>query len=127
MISGITSGGLKPSAAALDTKEVSEIRQREDEAKAQEQSQPQKPIRDEYIPSDKSEPDSKPEICRGSTDKVDREIEKLKKELEELKQKIGSETDETKIRQLESRLKQVEGELRQKDNDAYRRQHMVTF
>lgn len=158
MISGAAFGGLKPSAAVSDTKEVSGIRQCGNETKAQDQSQPLQPVRDEYIheeeheasgrywvdrdeegklkihfddpqkenmKSEGSEPDSKPEICRGSTDKVDREIEKLKKEREELEQKISSETDETKIKALESRLKQVENELRQKDNDTYRRQHTV--
>ena len=86
---------------------------------------------------DKSEPESKTgapardgadkkaEICRGSTDKVDREIERLKKEKERLKQQISSEKDETKLKKLEEKLAQVERELSQKDNDTYRRQHSV--
>lgn len=65
------------------------------------------------------------EICRSSTDKVDREIEKLKKKLEELQRQLASETDETKRQVLEQKLSQVTQELRQKDNDAYRRQHTV--
>ena len=67
----------------------------------------------------------KGEICRGSTDKVDREIEKLKKKKEELEAKLNTETDESKKKELESRLAQVERELRQKDNDTYRRRHTV--
>ena len=65
----------------------------------------------------------KAEICRGSTDAVDREIEKLKKKREELERQINSETDDTKVKELERKLAQVESELRQKDNDTYRRQH----
>lgn len=79
------------------------------------------------VKTNKSNPDSKPEICHGSTEKVDREIERLKKEQMELKQKISSESDEMKIKELKSRLEQVERELRQKDNDTYRRQHTVFF
>ncbi len=67
----------------------------------------------------------KAETCTGNTDKVDREIEKLKKKKEQLERQISSETDETKKKGLEAKLAQVESELRQKDNDAYRRQHMV--
>lgn len=63
--------------------------------------------------------------CTGSTDRVDREIEKLKKRQKELEQKIGSETDAKKIEKLERELEQVESELREKDNDTYRRQHAV--
>ncbi len=67
--------------------------------------------------------DKKAESCTGSTDKVDREIEKLKKKQEELERQINSETDDAKIKELERKLAQVESELRQKDNDAYRRRH----
>ncbi len=74
-------------------------------------------------PEKKASDSRKAEICRGSTDKVDREIEKLKKKREELERQINSETDETKLKGLKKKLAQVEGELRQKDNDAYRRQH----
>ena len=69
----------------------------------------------------------KPETCTGSTDQVDREIEKLKKEKEQLEQQLNSETDEAKRKELEAKLAQVENELRQKDNDAYRRQHTIIF
>ncbi len=74
-------------------------------------------------PDKKASDSRKAEICRGSTDKVDREIEKLKKKREELERQINSETDGAKIEELEKKLAQVESELRQKDNDAYRRQH----
>lgn len=77
------------------------------------------------VKQNERESGAKPEICCGSTDKVDREIEKLKKEQKELEQKLNSETDETKIKELENRLNEVERELRQKDNDTYRRQHTV--
>jgi len=76
-------------------------------------------------PEKKAADGKKAEICRGSTDKVDREIEKLKKKREELERQISLETDETKIKELERKLTQVEGELRQKDNGTYRRQHTV--
>lgn len=161
MIFGISAGRIESNEAVSDTEKVSKIRRDGEDIKAQDQSQPLKPVKDEYVPEEEQEPigrywmerdeegkmkihfddpdkagadkrkaesgepEAKPEICRGSTDKVDREIEKLKKEQEELVQKISSETDETKIKELESRLAQVERELRQKDNDTYRRQHTV--
>lgn len=61
----------------------------------------------------------------GSTDKVDREIERLKRKREELEAQISREADSAKTERLEKELARVERELRQKDNDAYRRQHMV--
>ena len=67
------------------------------------------------------------ESCTGSTDQVDREIERLKKKKEELEQQINAQTDGDKIKELERKLTQVEHELRQKDNDTYRRQHTVFF
>lgn len=67
----------------------------------------------------------KAEMCRGSTDAVDREIERLKKRREKLEQQIGGETDESKLKKLKQELAQVERELAQKDNDTYRRQHTV--
>lgn len=70
--------------------------------------------------------DKQEKLCTGSTDKVDREIEKLKKKRQELEQRLNAETDEAKIKDLKKKLTQVERELRQKDNDAYRRQH-TTF
>ena len=66
----------------------------------------------------------KPEWCRGSTDKVDREIEKLKKRKSELEGQLRTEQDDRKIQSLERELAQVERELSQKDNDGYRRSHM---
>ena len=79
--------------------------------------------READAPGKKAANGRKAEICRGSTDAVDREIEKLKKKKEELERQINSETDDTKIKELEKKLVQVESELRQKDNDTYRRQH----
>lgn len=67
----------------------------------------------------------KPELCKASTDEVDREIEKLKKRKKEIEGQLRTEQDETKIQSLERELGQVERELSQKDNDAYRRQHTV--
>ncbi|NBI08450.1 hypothetical protein D1641_00245 [Colidextribacter sp. OB.20] len=63
------------------------------------------------------------EVCEGSTDQVDREIEQLKKRRAELEQRLNAETDEAKIKDLERQLTQTERELKQKDNDTYRRQH----
>ena len=68
---------------------------------------------------------NKPEKYMGSTDKVDREIEKLKKRKKELEGQLRTEQDENKVRSLERELAQVERELSQKDNDGYRRQHMT--
>lgn len=81
-------------------------------------------VREEHIPAGLYRRE-KDEICRGSTDKVDREIEKLKRKKEELEASLNTETDETRKKELESKLAQVERELRQKDNDAYRRQRSV--
>ncbi len=66
----------------------------------------------------------KSEKCVGSTDKVDREIEKLKRQKERLEQQLNAETDESKIKELQRKLNQVVNELRRKDNDTYRRSHM---
>ena len=64
------------------------------------------------------------EICVGSTDQVDREIEKLKEKKKQLEQQIKSASgDEKKVRDLEKKLQQVESELNKKDNEGYRRQH----
>ncbi len=67
----------------------------------------------------------KTERYMGSTDKVDREIEKLKKRKSELEGQLRMEQDESKVQSLERELAQVERELSQKDNDGYRRRHMV--
>ncbi len=66
----------------------------------------------------------KEEKCIGSTDKVDREIERLKKRREALEQQLAAATDESEIKNLQNKLKQVESELARKDNDTYRRSHM---
>lgn len=125
MIFGTASGAVSGRSAVRGAEEEIKTR-RTEEVQEQEKKQDDflRPVKDEYIP-EKSEPKRAPEICRGSTDKVDREIEKLKKEKEKLQQQIRSETDETKIKELERKLSQVERELNQKDNDAYRRQHSV--
>ena len=70
-------------------------------------------------------PVKKTESCTGSTDQVDREIDRLKRKRDELKEQISRETDPSKAERLEKMLAQVERELRQKDNDVYRRQHSV--
>ena len=75
-------------------------------------------------PAKKAEGD-KAERCTGSTDRVDREIERLRRRKEALERQIGSQTDGVKIRELERELARTERELAQKDNDAYRRQHAV--
>lgn len=113
---------------------------------------PGRRIRDEYVPrpdrtpesgklpekgeepdknarmADGKEPDKAAEKAegryRGSTDKVDREIEKLKKRKSELEGQLRTEQDDRKIQSLERELAQVERELAQKDNDGYRRSHM---
>lgn len=101
--------------------------------------------RDEYVPGPDRTPESgklpesgeepdkaakkadgkKTERYMGSTDKVDREIEKLKKRKSELEGQLRMEQDESKVQSLERELAQVERELSQKDNDGYRRRHMV--
>lgn len=66
------------------------------------------------------------EECTGSTDQVDREIEKLKERKKQLEQQISAAgEEEKKVKELERKLSQVEAELSRKDNDAYRRQHMT--
>ena len=74
-------------------------------------------------PSKDGKPARSEERCKGSTDKVDREIKRLRKRREELAARLRAEDDPAKAKTLERQLAQVENELRQKDNDAYRRQH----
>lgn len=74
---------------------------------------------------EKKEADGKAERCTGSTDQVDREIERLKRKREELERQISAEPDEVKAKALERKLAQVERELSRKDNDTYRRRHTV--
>lgn len=74
----------------------------------------------------KGEPVKPAEECTGSTDQVDREIEKLKAQKKQLEQQVkAAKGDEKKTKELEKKLAQVEAELNRKDNDAYRKQHMV--
>ena len=74
---------------------------------------------------EKSGSDKNGQSCTCNTDKVDREIEKLKKRKSELEGQLRMEQDESKVQSLERELAQVERELSQKDNDGYRRRHMV--
>ena len=150
MISGIGSNAAQALAAA-GMKEPLQVQQTEPESPIQSRT----PVVDEYVPEEKQEPsgrywlgpdeDGRPKVyfddpertddepsdarkaerCTGSTDQVDREIERLKKRKETLEQQISAQTDEAKIRELERKLAQAERELAQKDNDAYRRQHTV--
>lgn len=61
----------------------------------------------------------------GSTDRVDREIEKLKEKKKQLLQQIQAASgEEKKVEDLKRELAQVEGELSRKDNDTYRKQNM---
>ena len=82
-----------------------------------------KPL-DAPTPAKKS-PGDKTERCTGSTDQVDREIERLRRRKEALERQIRTQTDDVRIRELERKLAQVKRELAQKDNDTYRRQHTV--
>ena len=148
MISGIGSNAAQSLAAAANVKSV---QQPEAEASAPSRT----PEVDEYVPEEKQEPsgrywlgrdgDGRPKVCfddpervdgkpsgarktdrcTGSTDQVDREIERLRRKKETLERQISARTDEAEIERLERKLAQVERELAQKDNDAYRRQHTV--
>ena len=86
------------------------------------------PERADDKPSDAPAPakraaEDKAERCTGSTDQVDREIERLRRKKETLEQQINVQTDEVKLKELERKLAQAERELAQQDNDIYRRQH----
>lgn len=71
-------------------------------------------------------PKDNEEKCTGSTDKVDREIEKLKEQKKQLEQQIRAASgDEKKEAELKKKLARVESELSRKDNDTYRRQNTV--
>lgn len=120
---------------------------KEDTSLKEEEKSPVRRTKDEYVPgADRTpepgrlpekdkEPDKAPkkadgkgpETYRGSTDKVDREIEKLKKRKEELEGQIRTEKDESRVQSLERELAQVLRELSQKDNDGYRRRHTVVM
>ena len=149
MISGIGSNAAQSLAAAAGMKEPLQVQQTESPI------QSRAPVVDEYVPEEKQEPsgrywlgkdgDGRPKIyfddperaddepsdapkadrCTGSTDQVDREIERLRQRKETLEQQINAQTDEARIRELERKLAQVERELAQKDNGAYRRRHTV--
>lgn len=145
MIQSISSAA--QSAAAAGVKETPKVQRQKNEAP----DHFSKPVMDEYVPEEKREPsgrywlgkdgDGRPkiyfddperaadskkaELCRGSTDKVDREIERLKRKQDELERQVDIETDPIKVKTLAQTLAQVERELAQKDNEMYRRQHTV--
>lgn len=76
----------------------------------------------EITPEGKEQPEEK---YVGSTDRVDREIEKLKEKKKQLLQQIQAASgEEEKVEALKRELAQVEGELSRKDNDTYRKQNM---
>ena len=150
MMPDAVSGGLR-SLAAAGVKEPPQIQRTEAEAPARSRT----PVTDEYVPEEKQEPsgrywlgrdgdgrpkvyfddperaDDKPsdthkaERCTGSTDQVDREIQRLRGKKEALEKQINTQADEAERKKLERKLAQVERELVQKDNDTYRRQHAV--
>ena len=144
-ISGVSTGGVQPLAAAEKAVGAPMVQKPEEEARGRRLE----PAMDGYAPEEPREPsgrywmgrdeDGRAKIFfdgpegkkdRGetwecNTDKVDREIEKLKKKRQELEQRLDTETDEAKIEDLERQLAQVERELRQKDNDAYRKRNAV--
>jgi len=126
-------------AAVGDVKETSAVQASEDA----DAGRSPRPVTDVYTPEEKQEPsgrywlergeDGQPRVryddpekaepCTGSTDQVDREIERLKRKRDELERQIQSETDPGETEELERELARVEQELCQKDNDTYRRRH----
>lgn len=154
-ISGVNTGAVQPGTAAEQTPGPSQAQQPEgdmrnrsmvplrDEYIPEEKREPSgrywlgrdgdgrpkvyfdDPERAENTPGKRAADSRTEEVCSGSTDAVDREIEKLKEKQEELERQIDSETDEANIKELEKKLAQVESELRQKDNDTYRRRRTV--
>ncbi len=66
----------------------------------------------------------KSESTTMNTDRHDREIRELKEKKARLKQALEV-AEESKKKEWESELRQVELELVQKDNDTYRRQHVI--
>jgi len=145
-VSGLTSGALSSPSTVSGVQAPPKVQCPE----AEEHGRPAKSARDEYVPEEDREPtgrywldrdeEGRPKVCfddperkngkkveqcKGSTDQVDREIQKLKQRRDDLARQLDLEPDEAKRRQLEKELAQVESELRQKDNDAYRRQHSV--
>lgn len=121
-ISSFISGAAAAASPASSASTVSAAGIKEPQAvprpESTNQERPVKPVMDEYVPEEKSEPsgrywpgkdeDGKPKIyfddpeqdrkasgseaerCTCSTDKVDREIEKLKKEQEKLERQLSS-------------------------------------
>ena len=144
-ISGLNHEAIRPLAAPEKTQGAPKVQKPEEDS----QDRQPKPLMDEYVPEERSEPSGRywrgkgekgqpkiyfddPERPAGApnkpeekwacdTGKVDREIEKLKKKQQELEQRLKTETDEAKINDRERRLAQVEQELSQKDNDTYRK------
>lgn len=123
MISGIGSNAAQ-SLAAAGGKEPPQVRR----TQADPPVPSRVPAADEYVPEEKQEPsgrywpgrdgDGRPKVCfddpeqadggpsdapkaercTGSTDQVDREIERLKKRKETLEQQISSQTDDGRLR-----------------------------
>lgn len=151
-ISGVENSSIQPREAVYRDlqKDAAENRVNPESGKEKEGEQL---IKDEYIPEDKKsrnpagiykkiqDEDGRPKIqyvdsgrekkavksCTGSTDQVDREIEKLKQQKAQLEQQRNAAEDEKTVEELERKLAQVENELRQKDNDTYRRSHMTVY
>ncbi len=151
-ISGVENSSIKPQEAVYRDlqKEAAESRVNPEGGKEKEGEWS---IKDEYIPEDKKsrnpagiykkiqDEDGRPKIqyvdsgrekkavksCTGSTDRVDREIERLKQQKAQLEQQKNAARDEKTVKELEQKLAQVENELRQKDNDTYRRSHMTVY
>lgn len=78
------------------------------------------------VPEIRSEGGQQPEEKYvGSTDQVDREIEKLKEKKKQLLQQIQAAFgEEKKVEALKREMAKVESELSRKDNDTYRKQNM---
>ena len=100
--------------------------------------QQNKPIQDEYIPSDKEakqaiglyqlkySEDGSPKISFDNPRKKAADNKEAKQEeKKQLEQKLHTASDPKKVKELEQQLAKVEQELQQKDNDTYRRQHTV--
>lgn len=103
----------------------SDMRQAEEPAKRRDMRQAEEPAKEKDVRQGE-EAAKKTEECRGSTDQVDREIERLREKKRQLRQQIeAAGGDEEKVKELERKLSQVEAELNRKDNDTYRRQNMT--
>ena len=84
---------------------------------------PARRTRDEYVPGPDRTPES--EKLPGNEEEQDQNAGKADGTQPDQAAKLRTEDDESKIQVLEQELAQVERELGRKDNDGYRRQHMV--